>query len=182
VASISFLYLLLCWSPPRRGGWPAMGGGKGCWPRWPRVGSSAAHQPAVAATGSSKLPHGRAGHGSGVQETSIRRPWAASTNASASWLVRLARGEARAGRAAMAGGRRAGELPRQGSSAGMGVCRGEGAARASHDAVPGTRPRLSALRATAGDAHGNSTLCTGWPCEGERGMERDRPWGRRRGG
>jgi hypothetical protein len=47
-------------------------------------------------------------------------------------------GERGAGRAAMAGGRRAGELPRQGSSAGMGgggVCRGDGAARASRDAA-----------------------------------------------
>jgi hypothetical protein len=49
-----------------------------------------------------------------------------------------------------------------------GVCRGEGAARASRDAVPGTRPRLSALRATAGDAHGRSA-----PAPAGRARERE---------
>jgi hypothetical protein len=131
-------------------------GGRGCWPRRPRAGSPAAHQPASAATGSCKSPHGRAGHGSAAQERSSRRPWAAPTNASASWLVGMARGEAGAGPATMAGGRRAGELPRQGSSAGMGVCRGEGAARASHDTMLETRPRLSALRATTGGRTGEA--------------------------
>jgi hypothetical protein len=63
VASISFLYLLLRWSHPRRGVWPAMGGRR-CWLHWPRAGSPVARQAAATATGAQGVAPMAIQHGS----------------------------------------------------------------------------------------------------------------------
>jgi hypothetical protein len=143
VASISFLYLLLCWSHPRRGGLAGHGG----------KGVMAAPTESRLAGGS---PAGGRSHGEQqvAPRAHMRGP---SADRGRHRLTHL-----RAGLWAWLGARRGldarpwpvGAAPEncraRGSSAGMGVCRGEGAARASHDAVSGTRPRLSTLRVTAG--------------------------------